>query len=203
LANPVVSAPHANEKLFRCRIVTLMGLTPDVHLCIYFRNLGDSASMPKASPLYCRFDDATQQTIKTARWIPRRSPISPFMTTYFSCDILQWESWQFHFGANHLLASSTWSRPPPEMSTRIAQDVSPGPAKNLNILSLGQYAFTGSIEESLTRMVDAGGPRGISQLMILKNVMESLHCGSGVDSEDNVKRPCEVFQAIGGVGTGG
>jgi hypothetical protein len=59
------------------------------------------------------------------------------------------------------------------------------------------------MEESLTGMVDAGGPRGISQLMILKNVMDSLSRGSGVDSEEVVKRPCEVFHAIGGVGTGG
>jgi hypothetical protein len=55
----------------------------------------------------------------------------------------------------------------------------------------------------LTGMVDAGGPRGISQLMILKNVMESLCRGEGADFEGVVKRPCEVFHAIGGVGTGG
>jgi hypothetical protein len=52
-------------------------------------------------------------------------------------------------------------------------------------------------------MIDAGGPRGISQLMILKNVMESLSHSFGVVSEVVVKRPCEVFDAIGGVGTGG
>jgi hypothetical protein len=85
----------------------------------------------------------------------------------------------------------------------MAQDVRPGPAKNLNILSLGQYAFTAKMEILLRVIVDAGGPRGISQLMILKNVMESLSRGSGVDSEEVVKRPCEVFHAIGGVGTGG
>ena len=89
------------------------------------------------------------------------------------------------------------------MSTTMAQDVRLGPAKNLNILSLGQYAFMASIEESLTGMVDAGGPRGISQLMILKNVMESLSRSSGVDCEDGVKWPCDIFHAIGGVGTGG
>jgi hypothetical protein len=58
------------------------------------------------------------------------------------------------------------------------------------------------MEELLTGMIDAGGPRGISQLMILKNVMESLSRGSRVDSEEVVKRPYEVFHAIGGVGTG-
>jgi hypothetical protein len=89
------------------------------------------------------------------------------------------------------------------MSTRITQDVRSDPVKNLNILSLGGYPFTAQIEESLTGTVDAGGPRGISQLVILNNVMESLSRYSGVDSEDAVKRPCEVFHAIGGVGTGG
>ena len=38
--------------------------------------------------------------------------------------------------------------------------------------------------------------------MILKNVMESISRDSEVDSEEVVKRPCEVFHAIGG-GTGG
>jgi hypothetical protein len=85
----------------------------------------------------------------------------------------------------------------------MSQDVQPGPAKNLNILSLGQYAFTAILEILLRVIVDAAGPRGISQLMILKNVMESLSRGSGVDFEGAVKRPCEVFHAIGGVGTGG
>jgi hypothetical protein len=85
----------------------------------------------------------------------------------------------------------------------MAQDVRSGPTKSLNILSLGQYVFSSIMDKSLTESVDAGGPRGISQLMILKNVMESLSHGSGVDSDHVEKRPCDVFHAIGGVGTGG
>jgi hypothetical protein len=54
----------------------------------------------------------------------------------------------------------------------------------------------------LTRLVDAGGPQGISQLQILKDVVERV---SRDDSDHSavVKRPCEVFDAIGGAGTGG
>ena len=89
------------------------------------------------------------------------------------------------------------------MTTIITQDVRSDPAKNLNILSLGQYAFTVIMNKLLTATVDAGGPRGISQLMILKSVMESISRDSEVDSEEAVKRPCEVFHAIGGAGTGG
>ncbi|KIM21662.1 hypothetical protein M408DRAFT_29367 [Serendipita vermifera MAFF 305830] len=51
--------------------------------------------------------------------------------------------------------------------------------------------------------LDAGGPRGISQLEILRNIMDKL-----ADDEDDcphpiIKRPCEVFTVIGGTGTGG
>ena len=47
---------------------------------------------------------------------------------------------------------------------------------------------------------DAGGARGISQLEILANVMHKLDskCSNG-----DIKRPCDVFDVIGGTGTGG
>ncbi|KIM20767.1 hypothetical protein M408DRAFT_44713, partial [Serendipita vermifera MAFF 305830] len=53
------------------------------------------------------------------------------------------------------------------------------------------------LDEYLT---DAGGPRGISQLEILKHIMDRLN-----DNADGAvtKRPCEVFAMIGGTGTGG
>ena len=55
----------------------------------------------------------------------------------------------------------------------------------------------------LTGGVDAGGPQGVSQLLILKGVIEKLCKDEGGDSQGLVKRPCEVFDLIGGVGTGG
>jgi hypothetical protein len=55
----------------------------------------------------------------------------------------------------------------------------------------------------LTSYIDAGGPQGISQLLILKDVMERLSKDEHADSQGVIKPPCEVFDVIGGVGTGG
>ena len=55
----------------------------------------------------------------------------------------------------------------------------------------------------LTHCIDAGGPQGISQLLILKDVVERLSKDESGDAQGEVKRPCEVFDMIGGVGTGG
>jgi hypothetical protein len=55
----------------------------------------------------------------------------------------------------------------------------------------------------LTSCIDAGGPQGVSQVLILKDVMERLSKDELGDSQRTVKRPCEVFDMIGGVGTGG
>ncbi|KIM21668.1 hypothetical protein M408DRAFT_54778, partial [Serendipita vermifera MAFF 305830] len=51
--------------------------------------------------------------------------------------------------------------------------------------------------------IDAGGPRGISQLEILKHVMDKLVNDEIVSSTQTIKRPCDVFAMIGGTGTGG
>jgi hypothetical protein len=55
----------------------------------------------------------------------------------------------------------------------------------------------------LTSCIDAGGPQGVSQLLILKDVMERLSKDEIGDSQGIMKRPYEVFDMIGGVGTGG
>jgi hypothetical protein len=54
----------------------------------------------------------------------------------------------------------------------------------------------------LTIGIDAGGPQGASQLLVLKDVMDRLSKDEIGDSH-GMKRPCEVFDLIGGVGTGG
>ncbi|KIM23853.1 hypothetical protein M408DRAFT_27557 [Serendipita vermifera MAFF 305830] len=51
--------------------------------------------------------------------------------------------------------------------------------------------------------LDAGGPRGISQLEILKHIMDKLTEDTDNDVPQTIKRPCEVFAMIGGTGTGG
>jgi hypothetical protein len=51
--------------------------------------------------------------------------------------------------------------------------------------------------------IDAGGAQAISQLCILNHLMERISQDDRGVSEGIVKRPCEVFDVIGGVGTGG
>jgi hypothetical protein len=73
----------------------------------------------------------------------------------------------------------------------------------ISLLSLGKITFIVIMNGMLTIFIDAGGPQGISQLLILKDVMERLSNDERGDSQGIVKRPCEVFDMIGGVGTGG
>ncbi|KIM24489.1 hypothetical protein M408DRAFT_75716, partial [Serendipita vermifera MAFF 305830] len=47
---------------------------------------------------------------------------------------------------------------------------------------------------------DSGGPRGVSQLTILARLMHRLNYDS---RDDQIIRPCDVFDMIGGTGTGG
>jgi len=47
---------------------------------------------------------------------------------------------------------------------------------------------------------DAGGTRAISQLKILDNIMHRLNYDT---PEADKVRPCDVFDMIGGVGSGG
>lgn len=48
--------------------------------------------------------------------------------------------------------------------------------------------------------VDAGGARGLSQLTILANLMNKINSEC---SNNDTKRPRDVFDVIGGTGTGG
>jgi len=90
------------------------------------------------------------------------------------------------------------------MSIIVTPDVEASPSRNLNLLSLGQYTPVHPNNGRIVNgIVDAGGPQGISQIMILRSVMDSIARNSGDTSGMTVKRPCEVFHAIGGVGTGG
>jgi patatin-like phospholipase/acyl hydrolase len=44
--------------------------------------------------------------------------------------------------------------------------------------------------------LDGGGVRGLSALMILKQLMETI-------DPDNPPKPCDYFEMIGGTSTGG
>lgn len=47
---------------------------------------------------------------------------------------------------------------------------------------------------------DGGGIRGISSLLILERIMESIRDSQNLD---HVPRPCDYFDLIGGTSTGG
>jgi hypothetical protein len=70
---------------------------------------------------------------------------------------------------------------------------------NLKVLSLGEPVQISHEERIITGGIDAGGSQAISQLRILEHLMEQI----SESNEGIVKRPCEVFDVIGGVGTGG
>jgi hypothetical protein len=89
------------------------------------------------------------------------------------------------------------------MSTTTPPNTENDPKRPISLLSLGKNIFVIIISGMLTSCIDAGGPQGLSQLLILKDVMERLSKDENGDSQGIVKRPCEVFDMIGGVGTGG
>lgn len=65
----------------------------------------------------------------------------------------------------------------------------------LLVLSLGKaFQIKYQTYRRLTVLVDGGGVRGYSSLMLLKEVMDRV---------DPNKKPCEVFDLIGGTSTGG
>jgi hypothetical protein len=89
------------------------------------------------------------------------------------------------------------------MSTAPSPTTGNDPKSPISLLSLGRSDFILIVNRMLTVSIDAGGPQGVSQLLILKDVMERLSKDKNGGSQGPVKRPCEVFDMIGGVGTGG
>ena len=90
------------------------------------------------------------------------------------------------------------------MSTTTPPTTENDPKKSVTLLSLGRNIFYGYHERNTDNYgTDAGGPQGVSQLLILEDVMERLSKDESGNSQGTVKRPCEVFDMIGGVGTGG
>lgn len=48
--------------------------------------------------------------------------------------------------------------------------------------------------------LDGGGVRGLSTLYILKDIMSQL---SSERHDENILKPCDIFDLIGGTSTGG
>ena len=74
---------------------------------------------------------------------------------------------------------------------------------NLKLLSIGTYLSASHNGQRVIHGTDAGGTQAVSQLHILSHVMEKISCDTNSTFHGAVKRPCEVFDAIGGTGTGG
>jgi len=71
----------------------------------------------------------------------------------------------------------------------------------LCLLSIGQFSVFATSRLPLTYSItDAGGPRSISQLTILSQLMHRLNYDGDNDTMD---RPCRAFEMITGVGSGG
>src|SRR5450631_3512582 len=73
----------------------------------------------------------------------------------------------------------------------------------LKLLSFGKFMYTSHNKRRITSGIDAGGAQAVSQLRILDHLMEKISQDNQGTHQGIVKRPCEVFDVIGGVGTGG
>jgi hypothetical protein len=89
------------------------------------------------------------------------------------------------------------------MSTRNAGAVDIDFRSGLRLLSLGETARIRPNEQILTSCIDAGGAQAVSQLLILDHLMEKISQDNNESFRVVVKRPCDVFDTIGGTGTGG
>jgi hypothetical protein len=73
----------------------------------------------------------------------------------------------------------------------------------LNFSVLVSPPYISHDEQIPTSGIDACGVQAVSQLRILDHVMERIFKDHQSPSHGIVKRPCEVFDVIGGVGSGG
>ena len=72
--------------------------------------------------------------------------------------------------------------------------------RGLRLLSLGsKHSFPYRTEE-LTWPLDGGGIRGLSELIVLREIMQRIQHDEGLET---VPCPCEYFDLIGGTSTGG
>jgi len=69
----------------------------------------------------------------------------------------------------------------------------------LRLLSIGEADFCLS-KRTLTRLTDGGGIRGLSALLILREILYRI---KQIHSLPEIPRPCDVFDLAGGTNTGG
>ena len=72
----------------------------------------------------------------------------------------------------------------------------------VNLLSLGNSLadIIIAVELTLPFGADGGGIRGLSELVILHEIMERVKMRKGLA---DLPKPCDYFHLIGGTGTGG
>ena len=71
----------------------------------------------------------------------------------------------------------------------------------LNLLALGQFSRNLLVGFTDRRChVDGGGVRGVSELIILDEIMMAI---KERDNLDYLPRPCDYFHLMGGTSTGG
>jgi hypothetical protein len=62
----------------------------------------------------------------------------------------------------------------------------------------GIERITAALSAPFTRYLDGGGVRGLSSLLIIKELMKKIK-----DGDDPIPRPCQYFDMIAGTSTGG
>jgi len=79
---------------------------------------------------------------------------------------------------------------------------SPPDRTPVNLLSLGKglAGLVTAVELTIPFGADGGGIRGLSELVILHEIMERVKMRKGLAE---LPKPCDYFHLIGGTGTGG
>jgi hypothetical protein len=83
----------------------------------------------------------------------------------------------------------------------------------LKLLALGKYIsfpFPQCLSLTSSRWTDGGGIRGLSELLIIKEIMHKLMVEENMKRESegqplltSLPKPCDYFDLIGGTSTGG
>ena len=90
---------------------------------------------------------------------------------------------------------------------------SSGAKPPLKLLALGKcvsFSLSTMPSPTSTRWTDGGGIRGLSELLIIKEIMHRLMVEENMKRESNgqslltsLPKPCDYFDLIGGTSTGG
>jgi patatin-like phospholipase/acyl hydrolase len=70
----------------------------------------------------------------------------------------------------------------------------------VNLLALGKNFCDSLHFQDTENMADGGGVRGVSELMILNEIMHKI---KERDNLDQLPKPCDYFNLIAGTSTGG